>query len=131
MTPEAQRIAIAEACGWTVRREAGRPFKYFSRPGDSLGVCCGLHLTKEQIFREFFVLGECGPAYVVPDYLNDLNACHEAEKVLTPEQQARYAMTLHEYHGIPLAAFWHRVICSTAAQRAEAFLRTLGKWTDD
>lgn len=65
----------------------------------------------------------------LPDYLNDLNAMAEAEKALTPEQQSQYAMVLHDYHGTPLATFWRRVICSTAAQRAEAFLRTVNKWT--
>ncbi len=108
MTPEAQRIAIAEACGWKHRLAT------HDQP-----VEAWWHETNTQ---------HRGVYAIPPDYLSALNACHEAEKVLTPEQQARYAMTLHEMHGIPLATFWHRVICSTAAQRAEAFLRTLNLW---
>ena len=77
MSPEAQRIAIAEACA----------------PGSS----------------------------VMPDYLNDLNAMHEAEKVLT--DHTGYCMNLQiATGGLPLR---FNLVFSTAAQRAEAFLRTL------
>ena len=112
MSPEKQRIAIAEVCGiqdpiWVADGLLRNKFSGWVGPDDNTG---------RQVN--------------VPDYLNDLNAMHEAEKVLTPDQQARYAMTLHEMHGIPLATFWHRVICSTAAQRAEAFLRTVRKWEE-
>ena len=55
------------------------------------------------------------------DYCNDLNAMHEAEKVFDcPE--------LYEGNLINVCGgvqyMWH----ATARQRAEAFLRTLGKW---
>ncbi len=53
----------------------------------------------------------------LPDYLNDLNAMHEAEKVLQGEQLTEYVERWVEWN-------------STAAQRAEAFLRTLGPWKD-
>ena len=62
-----------------------------------------------------------------PDYLNDLNAMHEAEKVLTNEHWETYAGHLAELHQ-PLASF--RFLHATAAQRAEAFLRTLNLWVD-
>ena len=59
-----------------------------------------------------------------PDYLNDLNAMHEAEKVLTSPQWDKYTVAL-------LFATEHRMFCAaTAAQRAEAFLKTLNLWTD-
>lgn len=112
MKPEAQRIAIAEACGWQVTQGRSQGLTPYGYPTIK-------HMQRCEV-----------PPQLVPDYLTDLNAMHEAEKVLTAEQQAQYAMTLHEMHGIPLATFWHRVICSTAAQRAEAFLRTLGLWRD-
>ena len=57
-----------------------------------------------------------------PDYLNDLNAMHEAEKVLTDKQAILYDSILDLISGWT----FHR----TAAQRAEAFLRTIGKWED-
>jgi hypothetical protein len=52
-----------------------------------------------------------------PDYVHDLNAMHEAEKVLDETQAEDYEELLGEYG-------FH----STARQRAEAFLMTLGKW---
>jgi len=53
------------------------------------------------------------------DYCNDLNAMHEAEKVLDETQAEDYEELLGEYG-------FH----STARQRAEAFLMTLGKWKE-
>ncbi len=53
-------------------------------------------------------------------YFNDLNAMHEAEKVLIGEQEAEYADSL----------CGNGSVFATAAQRAEAFLRTLNLWTD-
>ena len=61
----------------------------------------------------------------LPNYCNDLNAMHEAEKGL----EAKTSMMVG---GWLLAlckgknATWH----ATARQRAEAFLRTLGKWEE-
>ena len=61
----------------------------------------------------------------LPDFLHDLNAMHEAEKVLTNEQLEVYCNILHKpNHGV----YW--AIHATAAQRAEAFLRTIGKWEE-
>ena len=87
MTPEEQRVAIAEACGWKTGYrdpEAWHP---------------------------------------LPDYLNDLNAMHEAEKVLTTAQTTTMSQYLHRRLGM-LWGF------ATASQRAEAFLYTIGKWKE-
>lgn len=62
-----------------------------------------------------------------PNYRTDLNAMHEAEKVLDQMQARIYADHLAESEQDGTWAgchIWH----NTAAQRAEAFLRTLGKW---
>jgi len=56
----------------------------------------------------------------IPDYCGDLNAMHEAEKVLDETQAEDYEELLGEYG-------FH----STSSQRAEAFLRTLGKWEEE
>lgn len=71
----------------------------------------------------------------IPDFCNDLNAMHKAEK--------HHAINFHDY-GIhlyqivvpqetrifvkddPKGYIWH----ATAIQRAQAFLRTLGKWKE-
>lgn len=100
MKPELQRIKIAEACGWKN---------------------CFLDATKTPFGRE------PNSPYVrmLPDYLSDLNAMHEAEKVLDASQRNRYAAELgRSYDG----SFQH--VTATASQRAEAFLRTLGKWEE-
>ncbi len=105
MSPDEQRIAIAEACGWK-RHRSPRIRGGWKRPDGS-----------------DYSWGE----NVIPNYLKDLNAMHEAEKALTAPQQDDYydALTDVITHGNFFAD-----IHATAAQRAEAFLRTIGKWTD-
>lgn len=63
-----------------------------------------------------------------PNYCDDLNAIHEAEKVLTDEQCVFVRDYLRErLENYPASRYiWH----ATARQRAEAFLRTLGKWEE-
>lgn len=58
--------------------------------------------------------------------IDDLNACHEMEKVLTNEQTSAYITTLClEVQPKPML---HH---ATAAERREAFLRTLGLWEEE
>ena len=87
MTPEQQRIAIAEACGE----------------------------DNDSIYRD-----------LIPDYLNDLNAMHEAEKTLTDKAHEEFRLNLYEVLGDDSRL----IVSSTAAQRAEAFLLTIGKWEE-
>ena len=114
MKTEQQRIAIAEACGWVDCIFI-----------ESLGLCKGKHENS----RVQYDSGHLS----LPDYLNDLNAMREAEKVLLIDDQQRvYVDTLVwlnnggnssiRFHGRWAAA------TATATQRAEAFLRTIGKW---
>ncbi len=65
------------------------------------------------------------------DPLNDLNAMHEAEKVLTHDQLQQYVDQLNRLRQDGWGNKHIDAYCCTAAQRAEAFLRTLGKWEDD
>lgn len=59
-----------------------------------------------------------------PNYCDDLNAMHKAENVLNANQWYQYALNLNE-------VCWHwALIHAPARQRAEAFLRTLGKWKE-
>ena len=59
------------------------------------------------------------------DWCNDLNAMHDAEKFL------RDANLLFEY-GMHITNSHHYeyLLRATARERAEAFLRTLGKWEE-
>jgi hypothetical protein len=113
MKPEAQRIAIAEACGWT---PIGRPEQYDPPIGFPAGA-----------------LTVAGNQQLLPDYLNDLNAMHEAEKSADVGNFViEYTRILHSVlekegsHPKNHPFYW----MATAAQRAEAFLRTLNLWTD-
>ena len=56
----------------------------------------------------------------VPNYCRDLNAMHEAENSLTTSQMT----TMSQYLYRRLGMLWG---FATASQRAEAFLRTIGK----
>jgi hypothetical protein len=121
MKPEQQRIAIAEACGWTARED----IENFWRAVDASG-----NMTHELWMSESNVW-EAG----IPNYLNDLNAMHDAEKVLTKANWGGYAAELYRItdahnHGISPNHHWLAVAFSTATQRAEAFLRTIGKWEE-
>ena len=58
----------------------------------------------------------------LPNYCNDLNAMHEATQSLTKDQLRWYRNLLIEMTGT------FEAIDATAAERAEAFLRTIGKW---
>lgn len=109
-----QRIKIAEVLGWKVCPQD----KWLVIPPNSPHSVQQLN--------------------TLPDYCNDLNAMHEAERVLKPEQFVAYISALHEVVlGCPNSyddepSIWHsdvfRLCHATAAQRAEAFLRVKGKW---
>lgn len=119
MTPKAQQIAIAAACGWT----------------EIEGCTC----------REWQSRG-CPPEWTahkkhLPDYLNDLNACAEFEEVLLPDNAAYsqrnfYAAELGRITRNDNGRGWKPlsnddcfvILHATAAQRCEAFLRTLNLW---
>lgn len=64
------------------------------------------------------------------DYVNDLNAMNEAEERLDKDQRRKWEFTIAEMFSAP-GQSWFDVCHMNAAQRAEAFLRTLGKWEED
>ena len=68
---------------------------------------------------------------LIPDYLNDLNAMHEAEKII-PRQlfHVDYWQKGYGRFQTLLAEFTITPYSATASQRAEAFLRTIGKWEE-
>jgi hypothetical protein len=107
MNDSEMQIAIAKACGWTEIEE------------------CTCHNRQ---FRGF----EPNPGQHkkhTPDYLNDLNAMHEAEKTLsdvnrwnTYRKNLAWRWATNDDDGMWAA------INATARQRAEAFLKTLNLW---
>ena len=102
MSPEKQRIAIAEACGWQDCHATG-------------GLPCGIAPSETQ-HRQ------------VPDYPNDLNAMHKALGHCLGDCEIKW----HAYRinlGDIIEPHRH-ILHVTAAQQAEALLRMLGKWED-
>ena len=63
---------------------------------------------------------------LIPDYCNNLNEMHEAEKVLLSGHWMRYCECLTYLLGKSVYASVH----AKARDRAEAFLKTLGKWEE-
>jgi hypothetical protein len=107
MTDEQINAAIAEACGWTEIGECENGgFRLRGLPSDRF-----------EAHRK-----------PIPNYCTDLNAMHEAEKTLTDYEQiyayVDYLQNRDDWHTHLLLLATH----ITARQRAEAFLRTLGKW---
>jgi hypothetical protein len=68
-------------------------------------------------------------AEFTPDYLKDLNAMHQAEGVLRDDREAAFRGWLWLAHGQPEMRC--AIVHATAAQRAKAFLKTIGKWEED
>jgi len=123
MNKKQQQIAIAKACGWR-KMKAPKKLGFGASAPDKCW---------------YFI-------HQLPDYLNDLNAMHEAEKSLNLDQKRKHAWILtqllnnftvwlpDEYESL---SCWdmslHDIsacLAATAAQRAEAFLRTLNLWTE-
>lgn len=138
MTPEQQRIAIAEACGvqtiyfrfwhlshggykwWDGHETKGRAENLFHSFGDPE------HPIEEYIETRW-----------LPNYPACLNACHEMEKTLTYEECYEYHYQLDqigvrdvenagELSATEVEQFHFH---STAPQRCEAFLRVKCLWT--
>jgi len=95
MSPELQRIKIAEACGWETNKR-----KWLAKPPSNSWQYLD----------------------TIPNYLNDLNAIHEAKKILTDKQWVIYSAELWKITNNPLHA--------TAEECAEAFLKTLNLWEE-
>ncbi len=68
------------------------------------------------------------------DYCNDLNAMHEAEKGLPEKHKRTFAFILAQVLDTsPTVDLDDQFlnIHATAIQRAEAFLKTIGKWKEE
>ena len=108
------RIAIAEACGWRIESDGQSTFVY--PPNEKGGNGYRVNDTRHPKIIA-----------LLPDYLNDLNAMHEAEKVLTDIQCIHYFTQIMHIHnarggrGCSPFDYGH----ATAAQRAGAFCRTI------
>ena len=120
MTPQQQQIAVAKAIGYrqceVAIAQGFRPEESW-RKGDQEGISS------------------------LPDYLNDLNAMHEAEKYAIRHNESlrrQFAFNLFEIVLPNARSFGFDEVLAergmifahaTAEQRAEAFLKSLNLWT--
>jgi len=134
MTADKQRTAIAEACGW-----GG-----FEGNGEFLiGVPPQNEITEKLLGPK--IITNWTPRFDVPDYLNDLNAMHKAEKAIPKRDKCIYANHLMMVVGfdgetdmVDDYGEWSTskttslfsILNATATQKAEAFLKTIGKWEE-
>lgn len=109
MTDHKINVAIAEACGWT---------EFHTEDFTEMGVPCFVQMA---LPPGFIHIENSMP---LPNYCNDLNAMHEAEDFLRGNEFLRYAEMLDSIIGSLNG------IRATARERAEAFLRVLGKWKE-
>jgi hypothetical protein len=114
MNKDEMRIKIAESCGWT-----------------EIEPCT----CSDGVSRAYQPTAGAHKKHL-PDYLNDLNAMHEAEQTLWQKDwTSRHDFIDHLARIInPVHGYWQQsgiyLLDATAAQRAEAFLRTIKKWEE-
>jgi len=104
LTQEEKRIKIAEVCGWTgIRGNIGYP---------------NAATEAAEVY------------YLIPNYFNDLNACHKVWQSFTKVQHEQFKWHLvqivrevKDFDG-PKAS----VTCAPASLRAEAIGRTFEAW---
>ena len=109
MKEEQINAAIAKACGWTECRLVTKVVLSTLREPVAYGI-------PQNGTYEIACLNYC----------SDLNAMHEAERVLNADALfEEYYLMLYE---TTRSTRWP--VCATARQRAEAFLKTLGKWEE-
>jgi hypothetical protein len=152
MNEEKQRIKIAEACGWRFNKISkficGETYEVISPDLKKSYGWCETYRTKHSrsgMDVENFPYQTIEQVLIhasIPDYLNDLNAMHEAEKVLSDEQYMSFGKAHFEdfsyyghcgriaYRNTPEESGRVRYLSLTAAQRAEAFLKTLELWEE-
>jgi hypothetical protein len=113
MTANQQRIAIAKACGWTGTEE---DYTFY-------GFTQSIPMTRTRWTNP----SGGKTTLTLPDYPSDLNAMHEAEKVIIERGDEAMLDYDQELSMVTDSWKWN----ATAAQRASAFLETLGLWEED
>lgn len=119
LTPEEKKARIAQAIGWkNVRCDKGGNI-FLGEPDDDFNRDVEEHKKH----------GLCGfprkpHRERVPNYLNDLNSCHDFEKTLKREQESPYIRNLMRLTNSPSCSHWD-CAHATATQRCEAFLLTI------
>lgn len=136
MSPEKQRIAIAEFCGWKMETLPDSRYE------------CGSHACRRDVhiqwnhpFGQYSPVEHEGFIGALPDYANDLNAIHEAELRLTDEQHNNFQAHLMgklRARILKQDELWQsgydpidRALLSAEAEdRAECVVKAIGKWEE-
>jgi hypothetical protein len=129
LTPEQQRIKVAELCGWKyIRKAEPKDTRLFG--GDVIPNRDLMGLPQHDTPGATAVFGD----QKIPECLTDLNTMHEAEMKLDENQQIIYAAIIgrshydaiyrvsQDYHFFDVI---YPAMCASAAERAEAFVLTL------
>jgi hypothetical protein len=110
---------------------------------EAIALACGWRYAPRELIVSGISIGDDMPwiqpdgtrrrVYNLPNYCNDLNAMHEAWKSLTKEQHQQFKqhlanIVLRDGH---IVGPCRSLSNATARQRAEAFLRTIGKWKEE
>lgn len=114
MTPDKQRVAIAEYCG-LLKPPVCKP---------SIEQLEAILDSKSPMSVEILPNGEIR---AIPDYLNDLNAIQQAWQCLGWEEKNEYIEHLKEI----VEEADCEVYFATAEQRCEAFLKTINLWSEE
>lgn len=131
MNPDNQFIAIAKAVGWILRWQNIGGGELYDKKPNRYSWSVWFHPDHFK-FKD---------ATFPPDYLNDLNAMHEATSYCIKDAEGQFLFAAHllklnrqgwllDEGDLNVDHCW---ICarSTAAQRAEAFLKTLNLWEEE
>lgn len=136
MTDRELQEAVARICGKRSLVSCGdwdSDHEIWETPANSLGAwvryCkrCDAHkvcsINGNESFWSIDEDSEKFEEIKAPDYLNDLNAMHEAEKKLTTEQGRQYVRELYQ-----LTNGDFEFHCASAHKRAQAFVKILSEW---
>jgi hypothetical protein len=120
MSPEKQRIAIAEAHGYEIKKEIHPPESWGWFNPDGKIITSG-YITEEYCLSLGF--------YKLPDYLNDLNAIMKLVRVIMdgPYGALRYNLMQALCDVMPLGSW---LPMAKAEQWSEAVLKTLNLWEE-
>lgn len=128
MTTNEQNTAIAEKCGWRFENRHGK-----GTPYAAIIIVTGPNGQKGSLWPDKYSAEDL--KYIgIPDYVNDLNAMHEAEElcIRSLAMDTKYVHMLEDIASKQTTIYTRQrsAISATATQRAEAFLRCLGLWKD-
>lgn len=124
MTPEKQRIAIAEACGtmkWSYAlptRCIGASVPDYPNDRNAILDALGAFTNEQQIlFIRHLVGSDKG-----------FDAVHKIDPAQFPDREAYVEQHIHS---LGWDEVWCYVLRADAAKFCEAFLKTIGKWEED